>query len=428
MMAIDEQTRDKLNKILETIEKRKQTFGKVLVSLAFSRDGKKEVKLCFGKVIFQSKDEPAVEATTYDYDEFVLVKKSIELKDAIDFVKSIFENQMLKFEGWQDVPVKASFGEVKFVASQMKGWYASSEWPMLYAYTRIDDSTRGRIPSESLSKLGLPLFPSGVEAINVFFELNLSGDWNSLESQIEWIIPDYRARIKNLRLAEKRVTVEVETREIAPENVVAKFYCRGENKISISNDLHIDSGKASYTSEEEPFKIEVHVFSALDGNFIDKRGFDYRYPSREKGIVIESAEAQLLEVIEKGENIHVEFKKELDNREFLETVVAFANTEGGTILLGVDDNCRVKGFKEAKDKIVNLISEYCDPPIEVQIDSDILVGGIPITMVGVEEGVNKPYILKDRGIFVRRGASDKQIKRTELDDIYSRRQQYSTFR
>jgi hypothetical protein len=272
------------------------------------------------------------------------------------------------------------------------------------------------------------LFPSGVEAINVFFELNLSDDWNSLESQIEWIIPDYRARIKNLRLAEKRVTVEVETREIAPENVVAKFYCRGENKISISNELHIDSGKASYTSEEEPFKIEVHVISVLDGNFIDKRGFDYRYPSREKGIVIESAEAQLLEVIEKGENIHVEFKKELDNREFLETVVAFANTEGGTILLGVDDNCQVKGFKEAKDKIVNLISEYCDPPIEVQIDSDILVGGIPITIVRVEEGVNKPYILKDRGIFARRGASDRQIKRTELDDIYSRRQQYSTFR
>jgi hypothetical protein len=428
MMAVDEQTRDKLNKILETIEKRKQTFGKVLVSLAFSRDGKKEVKLCFGEVIFQSKDEPAVEATTYDYDEFVLVKKSIELKDAIDFMKSIFENQMLKFEGWQNVQVKADFGEVKFVASQMKGWYASSEWPMLYAYTRIDDSTRGRIPSESLSKLGLPLFPSGVEAINVFFGLDLSGDWNSLESQIEWVIPDYRARIKNLRLAEKRVTVEVETREIAPKNVVAKFYCRGENKISISNELHIDSGKASYTSEEEPFKIEVHVFSALDGNFIDKRGFDYRYPSREKGIVIESAEAQLLEVIERGENIHVEFKKELDNREFLETVVAFANTEGGTILLGVDDNCQVKGFKEAKDKIVNLISEYCDPPIEVQIDSDILVGGIPITIVRVEEGVNKPYILKDRGIFARRGASDRQIKRIELDDIYSRRQQYSTFR
>jgi len=427
-MALDERTRDYLNKMFETIEKRKQTFGKVLVSFAFSRDDEKGVKLCFGKVIFQSKDEPAVDAATYDYDGFVLTKKSVELEDAIALMKSIFENQLLKFEGWQDVPVKANFGEVKFVASRMKGWYASSEWPMLYAYTRIDDSTRGRIPSESLSKLRLPLFPNGVEAINVFFGLNLSGDWNSLESQIEWIIPDYRARIRNLRLAEKRVTVEVETRGIAPENAVAKFYCRGENKTSFSDDLHIDSGKASYTSEEEPFKIEVHVISVLDGNFIDKIGFDYRYPSREEGVIIESAEAQLLEVIEKGENIRVEFKKELDNREFLETVVAFANTEGGTILLGVDDNCQVKGFKEAKDKIVNLISEYCDPPIEVQIDSDVLVGAIPITMVRVEEGVNKPYVSKDRGIFVRRGASDRQIKRTELDEIYTERQEYSAFR
>ena len=104
---------------------------------------------------------------------------------------------------------------------------------------------------------------------------------------------------------------------------------------------------------------------------------------------------------------------------FLKTVVAFANTNGGTIFLGVDDDCQITGFKEdAKAKIEDLIADNCDPPIEVQIDADVLVQGKPITLVKVPEGKNKPYTLKDRGILVRRGTSNRQIRRTELDDIY----------
>jgi len=71
---------------------------------------------------------------------------------------------------------------------------------------------------------------------------------------------------------------------------------------------------------------------------------------------------------------------------------------------------------------VDLIADHCDPPIEVQVGPNVSVKGIPITLVKVPEGTNKPYILKDKGIFVRRGSSDRQMKRTELDDLYSENQ------
>lgn len=77
-------------------------------------------------------------------------------------------------------------------------------------------------------------------------------------------------------------------------------------------------------------------------------------------------------------------------------------------------------------KILDLIAEYCDPSIEVQVDSEVLMEGTPITLVKVQEGANKPYTLKDRGIFVRRGASDRQIKRTELDEIYEAKRERSS--
>jgi hypothetical protein len=67
---------------------------------------------------------------------------------------------------------------------------------------------------------------------------------------------------------------------------------------------------------------------------VDPKKFDCRFPVREEDVIIENTEAQLLDMINKGENENV-IKKELDSREFLESVVAFADTGGGSIFIGV---------------------------------------------------------------------------------------------
>lgn len=422
-MALDERTRKSLDMILETIEKRKETFGKAVVGFAFSRDDKNDLRLSFGYLHFLRKNQNQLENKTYDYGNFVLTKRTVGTTVAVDLLHSIFESQALTFEDWQPIPLMVHLAEVTSLQSNRRYWYVSSEWPMLYAYCQIDNSVRGNIPSDALSKLGLPLFPNGNEAINVFFGLHLAQDWSSLESRIELLVPDYRARIKNLRLAGNRITLDVEVGEIPEEDVRAKFYCKDEKGSCTSEDLPLKSGQVSFVTENEPLQVEAHILSVLDGKSIDKKGFDYRYPSKEEGIVLENIETQLIDIIAKGENVNVEFKEKLDNEEFIETVVSFANTKGGTIFLGVDDNCRIKGFKDdVKDRILNLIVSNCDPSLDVQIDSSVQVQGIPITLVKVPEGTNKHYVLRDRGIFLRRGSSDRQVKRIELDDIYTMRQ------
>ena len=47
-------------------------------------------------------------------------------------------------------------------------------------------------------------------------------------------------------------------------------------------------------------------------------------------------------LVKKGETEILEFKGGFD-KEAIETAVAFANTKGGTILIGVADNGKVKG-------------------------------------------------------------------------------------
>jgi ATP-dependent DNA helicase RecG len=152
------------------------------------------------------------------------------------------------------------------------------------------------------------------------------------------------------------------------------------------------------------------------------RKFDYRrtLDTREEGVIIEDMEDQLLEIIQRGENVNVEFKKEL-SEELLETIIAFANTKGGRIFLGVDDNCRIVGFRKDESRIQDMIANGCDPRIEVNIMEVNLQGRI-VTILEVPEGSNKPYIHKSKGIFIRSGASDRQATRSELDEIYAKKQ------
>lgn len=55
---------------------------------------------------------------------------------------------------------------------------------------------------------------------------------------------------------------------------------------------------------------------------------------------------QILELIHQGENLTTEFKSDLKcllDRELVAAVVALANTEGGDLLLGVEDNGGITG-------------------------------------------------------------------------------------
>lgn len=71
----------------------------------------------------------------------------------------------------------------------------------------------------------------------------------------------------------------------------------------------------------------------------------------------------LKELIHQGESQTVECKENFDN-EAIETAVAFANTKGGDILIGVSDKRQVKGTQIGKGTIkdwANRISQSTDP-------------------------------------------------------------------
>lgn len=71
---------------------------------------------------------------------------------------------------------------------------------------------------------------------------------------------------------------------------------------------------------------------------------------------------ELLEIINNGENSYIEFKEEaVKAKDLAEEFIAFANSEGGTVLIGVADNGTVKGIidENIEEKIMNICRNKC---------------------------------------------------------------------
>ncbi len=75
-------------------------------------------------------------------------------------------------------------------------------------------------------------------------------------------------------------------------------------------------------------------------------------------------------IIKGWENQQVEFKEEgVEANKLAKELIAFANTNGGIILIGVDDECTIKGItvpKKFEEKIRNIAKNNCNPSIQLE--------------------------------------------------------------
>jgi len=109
------------------------------------------------------------------------------------------------------------------------------------------------------------------------------------------------------------------------------------------------------------------------------------------------------------ENLHIEFKREYTT-EIKKEVIAFANTSGGVIHVGRDDEGSlypIADLDATLSQISNSIRDTIMPDVTMFVSYKYENGGIIIT---VQEGTNKPYYLEEKGlkpsgVYVRQGAS-----------------------
>ena len=112
-----------------------------------------------------------------------------------------------------------------------------------------------------------------------------------------------------------------------------------------------------------------------------------------------------LEEILAGESKNVEFKESLPAKssKYMKTIIAFANGQGGKLVIGVEDDTRkiVGVDKDAAfsimDSISNAISDSCKPAIIPDIYMQTLEGATVI-IVDIEPGRQRPYYIATEGL------------------------------
>jgi predicted HTH transcriptional regulator len=122
-----------------------------------------------------------------------------------------------------------------------------------------------------------------------------------------------------------------------------------------------------------------------------------------------------LEIIADGENSRVEFKKKINEPvKVAKEITALANTKGGYIFVGVEDNGHISGIYSEKSEIQTIeqaCSFYIIPNIKVEIDI-LRHKSKYILVVEVPESDSKPHFLiiddpvnkrTDKKVFVRMG-------------------------
>ena len=154
------------------------------------------------------------------------------------------------------------------------------------------------------------------------------------------------------------------------------------------------------------------------------------------------------EACQSGEGLHIEFKPfiELDGRknneklkEIIKTVVAYANTKGGQIFLGINDDCELQGIDEQLAKWVTGVADgtACNKYLgalrgrirdvvvgePVMVFKQTVVDSHLVAIIEVSEAREKPvYIRQDHYLYVRHGSNNTKAAPDEWKSVLDTQQ------
>jgi ATP-dependent DNA helicase RecG len=126
--------------------------------------------------------------------------------------------------------------------------------------------------------------------------------------------------------------------------------------------------------------------------------------------------------IEMGEKFTTEFKREY-TEEIKKTIIAFANTAGGTLYIGINDDKSIAGVDNSDSTMLqvnNTVRSAIKPDLTLFVDCKTEeMGKAKIIVITVQKGTACPYYLAGKGIrpegvYVRQGASSVPATETAI--------------
>jgi predicted HTH transcriptional regulator len=118
-----------------------------------------------------------------------------------------------------------------------------------------------------------------------------------------------------------------------------------------------------------------------------------KYHSGTINMLLQGSNSYIKRLILEGEHQQLDFKFEIsDSRKIAKTLVAFSNTDGGTLLIGVKDNGNIAGVRTDEEffMVQAAAGMYCKPEIEFE-SKRWIADGKTVLEVKIPKGKNYPY-------------------------------------
>jgi hypothetical protein len=293
---------------------------------------------------------------------------------------------------------------------------AEEGWPsQLYRYSLPQGNW---YPSSTLAtKISLPVFPNGMEAVQWWLQVN-DITRSDIFGKVIVLLPNFRVRIRDVEIGSKQLAFSIERRHFAG-NVLAKIHAKRPGSKPILIDQEVQGTEGKFELESDWNFLMLVVLDEESSEVLDQRTVYTTWGDLPKGVRWEAREEDLLEIIRRGETEEVEFKEDLTNRDdVLKTVVALANTNGGVLLIGVNDECQVVSFKESADvieqKIRNWVRDGCEQPIQMEFQMRKVLNQ-DVMVIVVELSQDRPCWLREKGPFIRYGSNNRLASRAEVE-------------
>lgn len=301
-------------------------------------------------------------------------------------------------------------------------WFpVKSDWPFYFLSMQLEDLNVDY--QKPLLKNNLPAYARYDFAITDFF--NFVDGWQAAQNKSVYIlIPDLRARIEQLQLTGNLVNISLKTGSLSLKNLLVKLFAKKGETFDSDRQFIPDTDHITIRLEFEPEFLSVYLMDSKTGEEVDWKQIDLIWGSKTEATDVVATDESLIQWIQKGEGENVEFKSELEENstkvKFKKSVTAFSNTKGGLIFIGIDDEgVPIKDCYIKDETIVNLVQEIePDPKISFH---RITFNDKRILVVEVEEGTDKPYNLRDQGIFIRRGKTNSRASRLEIEKFFEQK-------
>lgn len=287
-------------------------------------------------------------------------------------------------------------------------------------------------PPGPLVHFSNPYFETPESAINSFCRVKLHMSSDSRFNSIVVINPDATVYFDEMKLLDGRLTVSVGGSQATNTILRLKGHVRLASKMDIV-DADVVKGKSIIAIDEEIRSISLWLIDEanrrLDHYFEPMSYGSHRSFSlcaRGTGRVSESTVGELLgsgecDVVEYKPFIRIGDGKE---HELFKTIVAFSNTNGGTLVLGINNEIEVVGIEQGLRKLADVptmqLSDLMDKYIKnlkqrinqsVYATEDITYHGVEygghwLLLIEVAAGSRPPnYVIPGNDIYVRRGAN-----------------------